>query len=306
MFDYEYWGTNDLPMSSNQALEEYMLERSARLNAATVRFWNVSKDAIVLGYGESESVVKKVDGTFDLERRITGGSHIQFDPNCFAYSFTAPRDGSFRYFEDMRKYYAAKISEAFQELGIEVSAVDNRASTINVDDKVVASHAIFWGVKSALLHGLMVINDYDVDRILERVMLKERKIGKHVYSEYSALKNIPAISKLLDKRLDSVQTRMRADFVKRLIAKEVLKQVTEGKYAEKKLTERTVQEAHDMIARTHLGSPWVDERKPAFKKTEAEAIPGEELDGPLKKDLGYCLYSQVKDRDFMKMSDQIE
>ncbi len=303
MFDYEYWGTQDLPIASNMALEEYLLERSARQKAATIRFWNVSKDAVVLGYGESESAVKISDGSFDLARRITGGSHIQFDSNCLAYSFTVPRDGSFRYFEDMRKYYAEKIADAFQELGIEVSSVDNRASTINVEGKVVASHAIFWGVKSALLHGLMVISDYDVDRILERVALNGRKIGKHVYTEYSALKNIPPLSKLLDARMGGVDSRMKSAFAKRMIINEVLKQVTSGRYAGKEPADNVIDEARRMISKAHTGSPWVDRREPAFRKEQVDAIPGEELDGTLKTGLGYCLYSQVKDKDFARMAE---
>jgi hypothetical protein len=33
-----------------------------------------------------------------------------------------------------------------------------------------------------------------------------------------------------------------------------------------------------------------------------EAIPGEELSGKLKKDLGYCMYIEVPDKDFAKMT----
>ncbi len=306
MFDYEYWGMQDLNIGSNMALEEYLLDRSIRENKATVRFWNVAKDAVVLGYGESEGSVKRLDGSFDLARRITGGSHIQFDSNCLAYSFTVPRDGSFRHFDDMRKYYAGKIADAFQELGIDVSAVDNRASTINVDDKVVASHAIFWGVKSALLHGLMIIKDYDVDRILERVALNERRIGRHIYTEYSALKNIPPLEKLLDSRINATDRSMKTAMAKRMITNEVLKQVTEGRYEKRELSKGIVEDAAKMIIKTHVGSPWVSDRNPAFGKEQAEAIPGEELDGALKNGLGYCLYSQVKDRDFEKMAEPSE
>lgn len=306
MFDYEYWGINDLPISSNMALEEYLLERSEKRNVATIRFWNVSKDAVVLGYGESDSAVKKLDSSFDLARRITGGAHIHFDPNCLAYSFTVPRDGSFKYFEDMRKYYAEKVGDALQELGIEVSKVDNRASTINVDDKVVASHAMFWGVKSALMHGLMIINDYDADKILERVVLNERRIGKHVYSEYSALKNIPALAGLLDKQMDGIQKQMKRDFAKKLIAAEVLKQITKDNHSDKELVSSVLEKASELVKKTHVGTPWLKERNPAFAESEVEAIPGEELDGVLKKNLGYCLYSQVDDRDFARMAEKVE
>ena len=165
MFDYEYWGNNVLPIKDNMAVEEYLLNDSAKNNVATVRFWNVEKDSVVIGYGESPRNIKKVDSSFDFTRRITGGSHVQFDKNCLAYTITVPRDGSFKHFDDMRKYYADKIVDALSELGVNDIFADNRASTINVNGKVMASHAMFWGVNSALMHGLMLIDHYNVDKL---------------------------------------------------------------------------------------------------------------------------------------------
>ncbi|MEM3212321.1 MAG: hypothetical protein QXR85_03365, partial [Candidatus Micrarchaeaceae archaeon] len=165
MFDYEYWGSGTFSINDNMALEEYMLERSLSSKVATIRFWNVEKDSVVIGYAEDKSNVKRIDSTFDLARRITGGSHVQFDRNCLAYTFTVPRDGSFSHFNDMRKYFAEKVQDALLNLGIDDVEADNRASTINVGGKVIASHAIFWGVESALMHGLMLIDHYDVDKI---------------------------------------------------------------------------------------------------------------------------------------------
>lgn len=302
MFDYEYWGLSTLPISAQMALEEYLLGRSAEQKVATVRFWDVPKDAVVIGYGESDSVIKKTDSSFDTARRITGGSHVQFDPNCLAYTFTVPRDGSFRYYEDMRKYYAQKVADALQELGVEVSGVDNKASTINVDQKVVASHAVFWGVKSALMHGLMIINNYDVDTIFERMLLKERQIGKHVYTEYSALQNMPALAALLDSRMQSIGRGMRREYAKKLIAEEVLRQITKEKYKKKSPAENTLNDAAALIAGTHVGRPWFKERAPPYTERQAEAIPGEELNGSLKGGLGYCMFLQVSDHDFAKMA----
>ncbi|MCW6159610.1 MAG: hypothetical protein LVQ95_00780 [Candidatus Micrarchaeales archaeon] len=302
MFDYEYWGTATLPISSQMALEEYLLDRSEKQRVATVRFWDVPKDAVVIGYGESDSVLKKRDATFDLARRITGGSHVQFDQNCFAYSFTVPRDGSFRHYDDMRKYYAEKVADALRELGIEISGVDNRASTISVDYKVVASHAVFWGVKSGLMHGLMSVTNYDVDRIFERMLLKERRIGSHVYSEYSALKNMPALAGFLEGRMQGIDPYRKRDYAKKLIAEEILKQVTGGKHAEMHPTQNVLDAATALVASSHMGGPWFSDRTPPYSEEEVEAIPGEALDGTLKGDLGYCMYIQVPDNDFAKMA----
>ncbi len=293
MFDYEYWGHDTLSINENMALEELLLKR------------NVSKDSVVLGYGEATSALKKRDQSFDVTRRITGGSHVQFDNNCFAYTFTVPRDGSFKHYDEMRKYYAEKVAEAMQELGIEVSKVDNRASTINVDQKVVASHAMFWGVKNALMHGLMIISPYDVDRIFERVSLNERRIGKHVYTEYDALKSIPTIGNLMNKKTEMISRDKKAEYVKKLLADEILKQIARD-YQSKKVTENILKAAKELVEREHTGELWVDDRNPPLTKDKADTIPGEELDGALKKNLGYCMYIEVPDKDFKEMAEPKE
>ncbi len=306
MFDYEYWGSDSLPMKVNMALEEYFLKESAARKVSTVRFFNVPKDAVVLGYAQDVDAVKKMDGSFDLARRITGGSHIQFGPNCLDYSFTVPRDGSFSHYEDMRKYYAEKVANALVEIGVGNVDIDNRASTINVDGKVVASHAVFWGRDSALLHGLIIVDPYNVDRIFERVMLRERKIGNSVYTEYSALKNIPNISSLLEKETESISREFKTEYVKRMLTEELLRQVTEGKYKARKIDERALSEVRHIMARRLDREEWTRERNPPLKENEVEKIPGEVLEGPLKKNLGYCLYIQVKDKDFKRMAEPAE
>lgn len=301
MFDYEYWGNNILPIDDNMAIEEYLLDESAKKNVATVRFWNVNKDSVVIGYGESTSNIKRVDSSFDFTRRITGGSHVQFDKNCLAYTFTAPRDGSFRHFDDMRKYYAEKIVDALSDLGIDDIVADNKASTINVDGKVIASHAMFWGVDSALIHGLMLIDHYDVDKLYERMILKDRKIGKNVYREYDALKSAPAAKDLLFTDKTDVPKDRKVDYVKEKIVDRILEKVTDGRYVKRGIDGSVIGASRRLVSSTHIGTPWVSKRAPPYTSDLVEAIPGEELAGKLKKDLGYCMYIEVPDKDFSKM-----
>lgn len=304
MFKYEYWGRNKLSISDNMALEELMLSRSAKLNVATVRFWDVDKDAAVLGYGEAPSAIKKRDVSFDVARRITGGTHVEFDRSCLAYSFTVPRDGSFKHYEDMRKYYADKVAAALSELGVGISSVDNRASTINVDGRVAASHAMFWGVKAALMHGLMIIEPYDVDKILGRMVLGERRIGRHFYREYDALRNIPALGDLVrDSGRSLADERAKVEIAKKLISEMVLKEIAHGKHRTLAPAGSTIDQARALVASEHTGKPWVNDRAPPLTDRHVEEIPGEELAGKLKEGLGYCMYSQVADKDFKKMAE---
>lgn len=58
-----------------------------------------------------------------------------------------------------------------------------------------------------------------------------------------------------------------------------------------------------MIEDKHKKPEWIEKRRPPFTKDRIEAIPFEELDGPLKKDLGYCMFLQVKDKDFKKIAE---
>ena len=301
MFDYEYWGTNTLPISQNMAMEEYLLSRSAASKVATVRFWNAPKDSVVIGYGESKANIKHIDQSFDLARRITGGSHVEFDKACIAYSFTVPRDGSFKYFNDMRKYFADILVNSLEKLGVEDVYADNRASTVNVDQKVIASHAIFWGVDSALLHGLLLVDHYEVDKIFERMLLSERRIGRHTYSEYDALKSAPAASEII-KKAQGLSGAERTDAVKRMIADVVLLEATSGAHKNIGVTEDVLKKASRLVSSTHSDSRWLDMRTPQYKKEEVDAIPGESLDGKLKENLGYCMYIEVDDRSFSRMT----
>lgn len=302
MFKFEYWGNETLPANANMALEEFFLKRAALQNVASVRFFSVPKDSIVLGYAQATDVMKKFDNSFDITRRSTGGSHVQIGPNTMAYSFAVPRDGSFRTFEDMRAYFAQHVANALRDLGIESIDIDNRASTINVNEKVVASHAIIWGAESALLHGLIIIDPYDVDRIASRVALQTRKIGNRFYPEYSVLKNIPTVSKLLNDLAPNLSGQCRTNALKEVVASTILKQVTGGKFLSKKICCKDIIEANELQKNKYNRSAWTRHRTPLFTKDNIEKIPGEELNGPLRKNLGYCLFSQVKNRDFKKMA----
>lgn len=303
MFNYEYWFSDLYPASVNMALEEYFLSRE---KAASVRIWSVPRDAAVLGYAQDTDVVKKIEADFNVVRRASGGSHIQIGPNILAYTITVPRDGTFSHYEDMRAFYAEKIAKALGNLGVNNISIDNKASTINVDGKVVASHAVVWGVHSGLLHGLVIIDPYDVGQLSARLGLGSRKIGSKVYTEYSALKNIPTISRLLDTIGKNLDTRQRSEALKNIVAKEILKSVTENRFENKKIGNKILVEAHKLIQKKYGNQEWNNLKKPPFTKEEIEEIPGERLDGPLKKDLGYCLYIQVKDKDFRKMAEPVE
>ena len=301
MFNYEYWGLNNLSISENMALEELMLEESALRNVAGIRFWNVKKDSVVLGYGESPKNVKAGDASFDLARRITGGSHVEFDRACLAYTFTVPRDGSFRHYEDMRKYFAEHVASALSDLGIKEVYADNKASTISVGGKVIASHAIFWGVKSALLHGLLLVDHYNVERIAERMILSKRKISGSVYDEADALRLAPVASELI-KSGQPISREEKADFARKAISEKLLDSLTRGSHSKLFVSEKTLLRAERLVKTTHTDSRWLDLRNPPYTKEAVEAIPGEELNGPLKDGLGYCMYIEVADKDFKEMA----
>ncbi len=303
LFDYEFWGYGTSSIKQNMAMDEYLLARAEKKKKATIRFWNVKKDGVVLGYAESGSAIKEKDKTFDIARRITGGSHVEFDENCLAYSFTIPRDAKFIHFDEMRNYFASKIEESLVELGIETIKTDNKASTINIKGKVVASHAIFWGIKSALMHGLVIIDPYDVDKIARRMILGERKIGKNLYTEYEALKQIPALSGIVKEKDEYLNKILRREHVKKILSKKILEKIAGSVYDKKRTNQAVSGEAQKILGTRHLGESWLEERNPPYTEKEVETIPGEELNGDLKSGLGYCMYIQVPDKDFAKMAE---
>lgn len=307
LFEYEYWGNHVFPSSLNMALEEFLLNRVACQKKgrkfAALRFYSFPRDSIVLGYAQDTDVLKNMAGEVDLTRRITGGSHVQTGQNVLAYSFVVPRDGNFHNFEEMRAYYASLVARALESLGVGPIDVDNKASTLKLEGRIIASHAMFWGVRSALLHGIVILQPYDVDKIAERLVLRERKIGNKIYSEYSALKKLPALSLELLKR--RVRLYLKPDFLRGIVAKAILKEATSNRYSERKITDRVLKESSVFFEKRYGIPLWIKNHQPTFTEEEAEAIPGEELSGPLKKNLGYCLFSQTPDEDFKYMADPI-
>lgn len=297
MFDYEYWGNATLPAHLNMALEEFFLRRAAT-GKAIVRFYSFPRDTVVLGYAQANDPVKRFDNTFDVTRRISGGSHIQTGQNIIAYSFAAPRDGSFSHYEDMRAYYAQHVADALTDLGIEGVEVDNKASTINVDGKIIAAHAAVWGVHSALLHGLICIDPYDADGLANRVQLGTRKIGGNAYSEYQALKRLPAISLLLKKLAPHAPDRTAA--LREIVGDAILRRVTRD-HEKMEVTPQNVKESYELMRDKFGQSRWINSRRPPFTKQEIEEIPFEELNGELLKNLDYCLFLQVENSDFKRM-----
>ncbi len=297
MFDYEYFGSGSYGALANMALEEYFLRMPRK---ATFRLYSFPKDATILGYAQATDAIKSRDN--EIARRISGGSHVQTGPNILAYSVAVPRDGTFRNYEDMRAYYAEKVALALESLGINDVAVDNRASTVNVGGRVVASHAMVWGVERALLHGLVVISPYDVDRMSERLYLAERRIGSGVYTEYAALKNMPAVSRLLDEVAPRKPEGERMEVLKEAAGDALLRHFTEGRYERREIDGAVMSESERLITGKFGRAVWMDAKKPPFTTDEVEEIPGEQLDGPLRKGLGYCMYSQVPDSKFKKMA----
>ncbi|MEK7519198.1 MAG: hypothetical protein AAB565_00200 [Patescibacteria group bacterium] len=310
LYPYEYWGITVLPGHTQMALEEFLIRRVANLSEkagqsrAAVRFYSFPQDTVVLGYGQDVDAVKKEDSSFLVTRRVTGGSHIQTGVNTMAYTFVVPRDGNFDNYEQMRSYYAGIVALSLKKIGIGAIDIDNKASIITVKGRIIASHAMFWGVQSALFHGLIILQPPDVDKIAERVVLQKRQIGNVFYSEYSALKNLPALSRELETKL--VRSLLEPPMIYRVVADAILKEATGNRYQEKRIGKETISQALDLMSKKFSSPQWIKERKPPYTKDEVEEIPGEELAGPLKRDLGYCLFIQVQDDDFKNMANPEE
>ncbi|MCX6815755.1 MAG: hypothetical protein NT120_02800 [Candidatus Aenigmarchaeota archaeon] len=302
MFDYEYWGNNTFDSRFNMAMEEYLLKRAAETGNAQIRFFSMSSPSVIIGYGQATDPIRMYDGTFNVARRLTGGSHVHFDEKLMAYTVAVPNNGQFKNLGDMRAYYAGLIANTIRFLGAEDVEVDNRASTINVDGKVIASHAMIWGVKSALLHGLLNIEPYDVDTVNRRVFLAQRKIGGNTYTEYSALQNLPAVSFMLEKYAPDIKGQARLGVIKDFVSNALLFEITKDRYKAMAVQDGVAAQAMKLLTEKYGTESWVSGRDKPFTKDEIEEIPGEELNGELKKKLGYCFFLQVKDRDFKKMA----
>jgi len=308
MFDYTYWGNDSFPANINMVLEEFFLKLAAAEKIPSIRFFTFDKDAIVLSYGQATDAIKNLDKDVVLTRRLTGGSHVQQGRNALSYMFAVPRDGSFKNLTDMRAYYAEIVGKAFENLGIENVEVDNRACGIKIDGRIAASHAMFWGVESALLHGIIIVKPYEVEKIANRLWLKTRKVHGKIYTEESALRNIPAIMNQLKNFAPNAKPEQKLKGVHELIAQEILKEATRGKFRREKIDEKIIARLQLLLQEKYNKQAWIEKRKPPFTEEEVEEIPGlygARLDGRLKKNLPYCLWIEVKNREFKKMAEPL-
>lgn len=267
MDSYEDWGFATLPAPDQMAVDAAMLDHTAREEQGCIRFYDFPGDAVVYGYAQAASTGEDVP----VARRLTGGSHIQVGSNTLAYSFAVPRTGRFDGVDDLRAYYADVVADGLRDLGVPDVTVDNDASTVHAGDGIIASHAIKWGVDSALFHGLLMVEPYDVDSIEQRLPLRERTIGRDRYSEYNALQHLPTLTTALDA----------AD------------------------PERLKQEAANAIRDA------LEERDTPIRSHEPMASPeyGDPLplrEGEVGGTRDYCLFVEVPDTDFKRMAQPAE
>lgn len=303
MYSYQYWGNHTLPAVDNMALEEFFLRKAADERTAHIRFYDFQGDTVVLGYNQATSALKQWANDFAVVRRGSGGSHVHLNDNILAYSFIIPRDGNFRNLNDFRAYYGQKVADSLEKMGLQDIIVDNKASTIMTGDRVIASHALTWGINSALLHGIVHITPYDVDKVMQRVNLGHRKIGNTIYTEASALRRLPALAHVLPNIKPNATPEQRQRHFKDLLSETILREVAGTDYTREELTDALIAQARAYREDKYSQPRWIKHRDPVFTPEEIEELPGEKLDGPLKHGWGYCLYIQVPDKDFKKMSE---
>lgn len=300
MYTYNDWGVNRFSGLDNMALEEYFLRVAAKSRSAHVRFYDFDRDTVVLGYNQATDVVKRWDSSFTLTRRASGGSHVHIGRNVLAYSVIVPRDGSFRNHQDFRVFYGGKVAAALERAGMKDITSDHDASTIMQDGRVIASHAVTWGVRSALLHGIVHITPYNMTKLLDRITVNARRIGGKEYHEATALRNIPTATDVL-KLKPHASIVQRASFVKNFLADQMRSEL--GTTSKRLLSESILLRARRLQREKYAQELWIKQRDPTFTPDEIEEFPGESLDGPLHEKQGYCLYSQVKNKDFKRMAD---
>ena len=148
-----------------------------------------------------------------------------------------------------------------------------------------------------------MIDPYDINKVSERVALQQRKIGRNVYTEYTALKNLPAISQMLTNIAPNFNENKRSEILKGIVANSILKNLTHT-YSNKQITPSTIMDAFEIVNNKHKKTSWIENRRPPFTDEEIETVPGEKLDGNLKKNLGYCLFLQVKNKEFKRMAEK--
>jgi len=198
---------------------------------------------------------------------------------------------------------ATSAADGLRDIGISIT-IDPKSQTMQYenDGKVIGGYSTIWGIQKSQVHGLITISPYDAEKIKRRVFLKTWKIKGEFYSEYDALKIMPTVSSILNGG-KKFRNEVYTEELKKKVAEVITKKLTEdGSFKNENIFDKVVNESIELAREKHSQDEWVYRHLPTFKRNEVEKIPGSELDGPLEKERGYCLWLFVKPENFREMS----
>ena len=167
------------PAAQNMALNKTLLEgHQAGLTPHTLRFLQFTPCAL-LGFHQSAEQELRVDycreNDIDIQRRITGGGAIYFDPTQIGWELYLDKQALGT--ADMSAI-ARKICEAAAE-GISALGVDARfrpRNDIEVDGKKVSGTGGAFDGDSILYQGTLLV-DFDVERMLRVLRIPAEKLS---------------------------------------------------------------------------------------------------------------------------------
>lgn len=254
--------------ATNMAIDEFLLNKAAAEQKKFIRFYEFEKPSVILAYSESLNDVKtnNLNG-IDLTRRKSNGSVIYCDDNVLTYSIIAP-DSFLKNPSYAHDHLSKKISKVLIDLEVKNISVGEHFS-IRVDNEPIAGHGQRWiPTKALLYHGVMAIDQWNVDAIDRTIVLREKQINGKLLREYDLIKSLPFLRKY-------------ADVEKSEIIKKLLQEISEGNFSHYEIS-KSERDEIAILTENYKSEEWIEKSH----------------NGRLKEGLGFCLITFISPEKF--------
>ncbi|MBP7733473.1 MAG: lipoate--protein ligase [Caldisericia bacterium] len=190
----------------NMASDDILLKEQAKTSLPTLRFLSFERCALV-GYFQSISQEIRVDyckqKDIKINRRITGGGSLYFDPSQVGWEIIAPLSLFNASPEQYYEIFGASVAIGLQKLGIQ--AVFKKRNDIEINGKKVSGMGGITYGNSFLFQGTLLVEDrieemlYSLRVPIEKLKPKEiNSVRERVTCVQHELGRIPSREELKD------------------------------------------------------------------------------------------------------------
>lgn len=163
----------------NLACDEALYELCEGMGAEAIRFWEPSKYAVVLGYGNRAADEVNIEWCrargVEIARRFSGGGTVLVGPGVLNYALALRIDRHPR-LASIRGANALVLDTVARALSLELGrrVEPGGESDLTIGGRKIAGHAQRRGARAVFLHGSILLS-LDIDRVQGALPMPSRQ-----------------------------------------------------------------------------------------------------------------------------------